>query len=315
MVKVTTALLKYFRNREHCRYLIVFLDKVEASTDIKTFLAAKLGPFKIELAREEALIQRMNKSEYTRIIAADDKRIDNCITGIREIITASMRHPTASIRDAAYSLKVRLDEYGRIERQSYESETLAVGMLLEDFASDTYAPKVTLLNLTAWVTELTAGKNAFLQTFALRQAESSAKPIGPVEPVRKIIDKQYRDMVADLDAASLLASVTGIDAFITALNVEIEYFNDNYANRTKKDLSEGTRTYIEDIETQQYSGVAITVVPTVFYRVEGEEDVRLELGKDFSLTYKNNIEPGTAEVIVTGKGAYKGNKVATFTIE
>jgi hypothetical protein len=41
---------------------------------------------------------------------------------------------------------------------------------------------------------------------------------------------------------------------------------------------------------------------------------QLSLGKDFSVTYKNNTHVGTAEVTIHGKGAYKGQKTVTFNI-
>lgn len=40
----------------------------------------------------------------------------------------------------------------------------------------------------------------------------------------------------------------------------------------------------------------------------------LKSGTDYSVTYKNNKNPGTAKVIITGKGDYSGSKTATFKI-
>jgi hypothetical protein len=36
---------------------------------------------------------------------------------------------------------------------------------------------------------------------------------------------------------------------------------------------------------------------------------------DYTVTYKNNTEAGTAEVVITGKGNYKGTKTLSFTID
>ncbi|MDR3261023.1 MAG: hypothetical protein LBT78_04225 [Tannerella sp.] len=36
--------------------------------------------------------------------------------------------------------------------------------------------------------------------------------------------------------------------------------------------------------------------------------------KDFTVTYRKNIEVGTADLIIHGKGAYKGTKTVTFNI-
>jgi hypothetical protein len=49
-------------------------------------------------------------------------------------------------------------------------------------------------------------------------------------------------------------------------------------------------------------------------REDGKETKNLSLGKDFDVSYKNNTNVGTAEVIIHGKGAYKGQFTVTFNI-
>ncbi|MCI8365974.1 MAG: CAP domain-containing protein, partial [Eubacterium sp.] len=63
-------------------------------------------------------------------------------------------------------------------------------------------------------------------------------------------------------------------------------------------------------ETFVYSGNEITPEPTVTYN-----GTVLEKGKDYTISYKNNIEAGTeAAVIVTGTGNYSGEVIKNFTI-
>lgn len=70
---------------------------------------------------------------------------------------------------------------------------------------------------------------------------------------------------------------------------------------------------IATIEDQECTGKAITPEVTVTC-----EDVTLELGKDYTVSYKNNTKPSTAEqpaqVTITGKGNYTGTAVQTFNI-
>lgn len=37
-------------------------------------------------------------------------------------------------------------------------------------------------------------------------------------------------------------------------------------------------------------------------------------GTDYTVSYSNNINAGTATVTITGKGSYSGEKILTFTI-
>ena len=59
----------------------------------------------------------------------------------------------------------------------------------------------------------------------------------------------------------------------------------------------------------KYTGKALRPVPTV--TLGGKT---LAKGKDFSVSYKNNVNAGTATVVVKGTGSYKGSKKAAFKI-
>ena len=66
---------------------------------------------------------------------------------------------------------------------------------------------------------------------------------------------------------------------------------------------------VTGLSTQTYTGKFITPKPTVM--LSGKT---LSEGVDYTVTYKNNLEVGTATVTVTGKGNYAGAKTATFQI-
>jgi hypothetical protein len=71
-------------------------------------------------------------------------------------------------------------------------------------------------------------------------------------------------------------------------------------------LSQAT---VAKIKAKTYSGKAIKPKPAV--KLGGKN---LKLGRDYTLSYKNNVSPGKARVVVTGKGNYKGSVSKTFTI-
>ncbi len=64
------------------------------------------------------------------------------------------------------------------------------------------------------------------------------------------------------------------------------------------------------VPKQQWVGLPVTPGVTV---VEGAQV--LTEGSDYLLSYKDNVDPGTAAVIITGTGAYSGAMLTTFTIE
>lgn len=67
---------------------------------------------------------------------------------------------------------------------------------------------------------------------------------------------------------------------------------------------------VSSIPEQAYTGKPITPQPTV---TAGGKT--LKNGNDYELSYENNVNVGTATVIVTGKGDYEGTKRATFQIK
>ena len=66
---------------------------------------------------------------------------------------------------------------------------------------------------------------------------------------------------------------------------------------------------IDEINDQYYTGKKIT--PTVVVKYNGK---KLQKNKDYTIKYQNNLNAGTATVVVTGKGNYTGTKYITFEI-
>lgn len=65
--------------------------------------------------------------------------------------------------------------------------------------------------------------------------------------------------------------------------------------------------------TYPYTGSAVKPVPTVTY-TSGTVSKTLVQGTDYTVSYSNNVNPGTATMTITGKGAYAGSITKNFTI-
>ncbi len=77
---------------------------------------------------------------------------------------------------------------------------------------------------------------------------------------------------------------------------------------TRYNLSNADIT-VETIPNKEYTGTEITPIPVV---KKGE--TTLENGNDYTLTYKNNVNVGTATITIEGKGNYEGTLTTTFEI-
>ena len=68
---------------------------------------------------------------------------------------------------------------------------------------------------------------------------------------------------------------------------------------------------VADVTAITYTGGAITPVPTV---KDNARNVNLTPGKDYGISYSNNVNVGTATITLTGEGNYTGTTTKTFTI-
>ena len=74
--------------------------------------------------------------------------------------------------------------------------------------------------------------------------------------------------------------------------------------------AKSSKTVVTGITNKQYTGRKITQSGIVV-KAYGKT---LKAGVDYSITYKNNVKAGKAQVVITGKGGYKGTVVKTFGI-
>jgi hypothetical protein len=66
---------------------------------------------------------------------------------------------------------------------------------------------------------------------------------------------------------------------------------------------------VDSIADRTWEGKPVIVLPEVTF--EGKE---LVFTGDYELSYRDNDRPGTAAVVIRGKGAFKGTKTVSFNI-
>jgi hypothetical protein len=284
----------------------------EAGEDLQVAVAALMPEYHSRLAAEEAVLRWTRKSELTKQIAEADDEIDRIMVGINGIVQTGRHSPMSAIKASGEKVYHKLQEYGHITRKPYTEQTGDLRALLKDFAGD-YAQDVANLGMAMWVQYLQAAFDTFMNLLTQRDDEQVEKPDYTAEEARKAMEGAWRPVVDAINANAITSASGEFALFIDHLNPEIERVNAAF-HRALKDLSEGDHTVVEPIPTQIYTGEPITVVPKVHYREEGKETKKLWLGKDFDVTYKNNKNVGMAEVIIHGKGEYKGQVTVTFNI-
>ena len=84
-----------------------------------------------------------------------------------------------------------------------------------------------------------------------------------------------------------------------------------YSFRIVGNLKDAT---IEAVPDQDYTGSAIKPSIKIAHPGKAGSNKTLVEGTDYKLSYKNNVEAGTATITVTGIGYYTGTSKTTFTI-
>jgi hypothetical protein len=305
-VIIIAVLFKYLRGEAHYQYLNLFNQQLIEFPSVQSVVSAFYPEFVDLLAQEKQIVDAQKSSDYTQRIADADHRDDRLITGIRETVNAALHHFDPAVVAAAQSLSLRFKAFGQFQAKSYEEEAAAIDILTGDLRLAEYAPKVTLLGLDPWVNELVEAVADFEELLKKRNIEQSGKPKQRLRTIRNQIDPLYRDMVDQINSAARLDTANTYTVFIDRLNTQITYFNDHNHHPAPKNI----RTAIVDvIPVQEFTGKAVTPIPVVHLG-----DKELAFARDFTLTYKNNVEKGVAEVSIVGKGNYTGKKTVTFNI-
>jgi hypothetical protein len=306
MTRILTVSFHYLRGEAHYQFLNLFNQQLIEFPSVASAVSAFQPEFVNLLAQEKKTVDAQKSSDYTQRIADADHRDDRLITGIRETVNAALHHFDPAIVAAAQSLWLRLKVFGQFQAKSYEEEAAAIDILIEDLQSAEFAPKTTRLGLDPWVNELKEAVADFEELLKLRNIEQSSKPRKRMRYIRKQIEPVYRNMVTRINSAATLDTTDTYTAFIDRLNAQITYFNDHNHHPAPKNIR---TAIVEVIPVQEFTGKAITPIPVVYL-----ENVELFFAKDFTLTYKNNIQKGVAEMGITGKGNYAGKKIVTFNI-
>lgn len=124
-------------------------------------------------------------------------------------------------------------------------------------------------------------------------------------------DESVRVFKNALEAAVRLsenASQAEVDAAARALDGAIKGLTKKPETNVPQPI-DVSKLSIGSIARQTHTGRAIKPTVTVRY---GSKVLRA--GTDYTLTYKNNVNPGKAQLILTGKGSFKGSVTKTFII-
>lgn len=279
-----------------------------------------LVDYQTAIAIEDRLYNWIRHNEYAEKKAEADRVRDQLITGIRENVRVGMRHFDASIRNHAIRLNNVLENYGDPRHADYDGESVAVDGLVANLLGSEYYPDVVALGLVSWVDELSAQNSLFKSIVAAATAEELTKPAGSPADSRKATNAALKKITNRVLSLITLNGIAGFVEFVEKFNNLVNHYNTivhEHYGRLHARLDVATAT-IDTIGDQPYTGKPVNVIPTVHLVVHGIDGstatVELVFSVDFTVTYKDNVQPGTATLFIHGIGRYAGERITTFNI-
>lgn len=127
-----------------------------------------------------------------------------------------------------------------------------------------------------------------------------------------VIENECSAKIEDETIASLSddAVITGLKSGTTKIWISNPFGSDFYRTITvTKGTEDKGEISVEPIADQTYTGSALT--PKVVVKAGSKV---LTKNVDYTVSYSNNINVGTASVKITGKGSYKGSYTVNFKI-
>jgi hypothetical protein len=276
--------------------------------------------YKDAVEQEENIFKWMRKSEHTEEKAEIDHSRDGTYTGVTSIVRVNLKHFDPDIHDAARHVHNLLENYGDVIHANYDAETAAIDSIITHLKSPSYVSAIIKLGLTPWINRLQELNDKFKQYVEETLQEQINKPEISARESRRQTDEALRKIIARIES---LANINGKDPYLTfarEFNELVEHYNtlvhEHYGRiHARTDIS---GVDVDPIISQSYTGKPIFVIPIVRLHkiVDDKEDIiELVFTQDFTIAFKNNIERGTAILVIQGIGKYKGQFVTTFSIK
>ncbi|HKK82155.1 MAG TPA: DUF6261 family protein, partial [Prolixibacteraceae bacterium] len=152
-MNILNAKLPRFTNEEHFQFQTEFKGLVEKYTPETLNIDAAWAVFVPAYNKEDGTLNVIRKNPLTADISTADDWRDALGTGLMYMVKGATYHYTPAKREAAKRVLVVIENYGDINRKSYDEQTAAINSMVKDLQTG-YAGDIATLGLEKWVTEL-----------------------------------------------------------------------------------------------------------------------------------------------------------------
>jgi hypothetical protein len=300
----------------HYEYCSQVNSEIDNSPEVlRNALGNLTTEYKFLLAEERKLLFWVRKSVLTEEIQKANKRMDVATTAVKSLIRTFNNYPDPAVEQSAKRLHVMLKGYGYVTKKPYDEKLGDVRSMLGQikqggpYRNDVNSIATVCAGINVMIDELQNSFDAMEELLARREEKCLQKPDMIFRELRKRIEPIYHKIASIVNSNAVINTSDAFNNFIDRINPKVDRFNEEF-RRVKHDISS---CLIDPVKQKNYTGYPVTFSPRVFYpTIRGP--VRLELGKDFNVSFADNVEVGNAMLVVYGKGRYRGKKEVTFII-
>jgi hypothetical protein len=319
-IAIIVPLLNRYLKKDHPAYHRTILKVCEDNMSTAITLAL-IQQYLAMIIQEEEVERWLEGSEFRREKEAIDHERDVTYVGMTGIVRANLKNINEILRKYANMVYDVLQNFKNVTKIDYEGETNAIKQIIFQLRSAEYMTASTALGLIEWLNKLEDLNNRF-ETYTDEQYQKlETKPTITFRQARKETDEALQAILTRAQGLLNLGIELNIRKFVNEFNLHTAHYNSlvrEHYGRThvKTDISDAI---VDTIAEEDFTGKHITPIPVVSVR-KMEPDglitmVELVFSQDFTLTYKDNVGPGTATVIIQGTGQYKGKRIVTFNIK
>ena len=233
-VKIQSLHLTRLKNFEHHQYHVDFAKLVIEANPSRLGIKPLFDVHVIALEREDDLLQKITKSEYTEKIKAADKARDTAYLNIKNIVRTGLKHHNPEVVNSAKKLTTLLEASKNANQMTYRGETSAIYNLLQEFRGR-YAGDVELLRIIELVDELERANKETEALLDTREDERAQQNHDKMIELRANTDAAYNAVVERINALVVVEGAENYALFVTKLNGLIDQYKIMLArNKTHK---------------------------------------------------------------------------------
>jgi hypothetical protein len=305
------------KNSEHLEFFEEIINLIKKFGAEALGITVEFAVLETKYAEEKKCASPKTKSNYTEKIKETDAARDVSFLGLVQYVKSYLNYFDPAKADAAQRIWNMLQPYGNVTIKGYDGETADIDNIVIESRGN-YAVDVDIIEAKERVDKMATDNQTFKILVEKRYVEQTGRPDISMKKIRPEVDHAFNGVVTKVTALEFLDTTGKYIPFISELNKHIAHYKtlikqqEAHNKAIAKNLADSN---ITEIAAQAYTGTHVTPLVEVFFFDKVKQKMnKLVEDKDYKLVFENNINAGTATVIIKGKGSYTGKKISTFNI-